>query len=196
MRGVVAAPCDARRARPPSMVRLVTAQSKVAGVAAGWRAYRRALRRASAAWMAVLPMPQVTRSRAVTLAALTVVPWQVFLAGLLAAWVGIRGGNDGPACHALAFAAVFAGGFVAVVLSRQRWQSTSAARIIAQPDGTASPASKRPHWIGWLRGIDTARPRWIGVWGCGQHARWQTFVILAAFAVFGTLSIGASIVQR
>ena len=131
----------------------------VTGVAAGWGAFRRALRRVSAAWMAVLLMPQVTRSRAVTLATLAAVPWQVFLAGLLAAWVGVRGGNDGPACHALAFAAVFAGGFVAVVLSRQRWQSMSAARIIAQPDGAASPASKRPHWIGWLRGIDTARPR-------------------------------------
>lgn len=97
---------------------------------------------------------------------------------------------------ALAFAAVFAGGFVAVVLSRQRWQSRSPAGNTAQPNGGTSPVAKRPHWVGWLREIDTARPRWIGVWDCGQHARRQRFIILAAFAIFGSLSIGASLVQE
>ncbi len=176
----------------PLFISAMAGLAAVAGAAAGWGACRRALRRASATWMAVLPMPRTIRSRAVTLAALAALPWQTLLAGLPAAWVGARTGDGTPALHALALAGIFATAFTATVFCSRLWQSRAASGITAHLDGAASRNGKRPHWIHWLRRVDAARPCWIGVWDYGQR---RSFVMLAVFAVFGTVSATASLLQ-
>ena len=166
-----------------------------AGATAGWNACKRGLGHASAPWIAVLPMARATRSRAVMLAALAAMPWRASLVGLIAGWIGTRTGSETPGFHALASVAAFSGAFVAVVIGRQRWRSRAAAPTVAPLRGAAPQAVRWLNWVHWLRGIDSARPRWIGAWECGQHARLQTLAALVSFAVLGGASAAASFAQ-
>jgi len=144
------------------------------GIAAG--ALRRAARgRATQeTWLAVLPWPLAARRRAVLVASLCDASVPTVVVGILAFWSAAKLG--GGMLEAAGAAALFVAAFAAAALALHAGRTVD---VTASAEIQAGSRGRQPAWIRHLRWVDTARPRWIGVWNAGTSGPPLTWIGLA-----------------